>query len=554
MIGSGIGSVGTPQQRSHDVFRYPAPIQGMDIRQAIGSGGDLRHCMYTYNLMPFEFGMRVRRGYREWQVGVEPSPFAGAGVHTLIPFDSVQDGGVGDKLFAVTNIGIYDVTNYNEAPIEMVVFPIQDVDAGYGTFTHYVNEAENDVLFYADNINGLWEYNALTELWAVPTGITGIDVAEVKFVMSHKNNVWFALQNSTVGYYLPILSNSGQVSAQFFGDKFKHGGTLEGLFSWTIDGGDGVDDILVAVSHGGDVILYVGSGPDADDWGMKGIYFIGEIPNTPRFGSEQGGELYLLSAYGIVSMNDLLQGVDSAALKSDVAGGNSLAIKIGGLVREKMKSTISSRGWDIALVPTEGGFLLSSPTIGSEAPIQYYYNLATQGWGIWRDVPMQCFTEFENSIFFGTGDGRIMKMDVSVDNALLNPPIPSLNGDDINFSILSSYSGVGSDGIYKGVKLIRPDFISPLPPSHSSQARYDFDVSEATNFELREPLLVTTGLWDVSDWDNAVWGSNIGQTFPTIGGAWGRGRYVAIATRGASRSETRLIGWDVVYQAGGPMI
>ena len=553
MINSALQTIGRPQKRSNEVVRYPAPIKGMDIRKAIGTD-DLEHCVYTFNLCPFEYGLRVRKGYREWQIGADVS--VGAGVHTLIPFDSIQDGGAGDKLFAVTNEGIWDVTVVAAAPVLAATFVDQDPDAGYGTFTHYVSQAEVDVLFYADNINGLWSYDALTEVWSTGGVISGgsdIADADVKFVMSHKNNVWFAARNSTIGYYLPILSNTGAVVAQHFGDKFKHGGTLEGLFSWTVDGGDGVDDILVVVSHAGDVILYTGSGPDEADWGMKGIYFIGEVPNTPRFGTEQGGELHLLSAIGLTSMSDLLKGVDTAALQADIEGAG-MAYKIAGLIREKMKNTINLRGWGVAIIPTEGGVLISVPTIGSDNPIQYYYNLATRGWGVWRGVPMECFGEWEDSVFIGTTDNRVLKMDVSVDNALLTPTDPPKNGEDIKFSILSFFSSMGSDGIYKRVKLIRPDFISQIPLAHSSQARYDFDVGEGSNFQLRPPIPELFNLWDVGEWDVALWGSSATGTFPTIGGGWGHGRYIAIATVGASRSDTRLVGWDIVFDIGGPML
>jgi hypothetical protein len=550
MIGSPRGTSAKPQKQSSQVTRFPAPDGGMDIRKALGSS-DLNTCVYTYNLCPFEYGLRVREGYREWQVGVNAG--VSAGIHTLIPFDSVAEDGVGDKLFAITNEGIWDVTLYDSTPIQMVVFLDQTSDAGYGTYTHYVDQAESDVLFYADNLNGLYSYDAVGEVWTNTGILDNLDETTVKFVMSHKDNVWFAVRGSTVGYYLPILAKKGDVTAQYFGDKFDHGGTLEGLFSWTVDGGAGVDDQLVAVSHAGDVIVYQGSGPDEADWGMKGIYYIGEVPNTPRFGSEHGGELHLLSAYGLVSMNDLLQGVDTSVLRSGI-DRSGIASKIAGLIREEMKAKISLRGWDVALAPSEGGILISTPTIGSAAPIQFYYNLATQGWGIWRDVPMQCFTEYQDSVVFGTADGRVMKMDVPYDNSLLDPIDPARNGDDIEFSVLTAYSSLQADGLYKRVKLIRPDFIAPLPPSHSSQARYDYDTDEGNNFQLREPSESAIGIWDAGSWDLAVWGSSTGSTFPTIGGAWGYGRYIAIATKGTSRSRTRLIGWDVIFDVGGPMI
>ena len=549
MIGRGIGSVGSAQQQASQVARYRSPLSGIDLRKSLGDLEDPSHCIYTYNLMPFELGLKVREGYREWSIGVDAGD--NSGIHTLIPFDSAQENNVGDKLFAINNEGIWDATDYNVAPVQLVVFANQDPDAGYGTYTHYVNQAEDDVLFYADNLNGLYSYVA--GVWTNTGILDGINEVDVKFVMSHKNNVWFAVKNSTVGYYLPILSGTGTVTPQYFGDKFQHGGTLEGLFSWTVDGGSGVDDILVAVSHAGDVIMYTGSGPDEDDWGMKGIWYIGEIPNTPRFGTEQGGELLLLSSYGIVSMNDLLKGVDTNALLADM-DGTTISAKIAAAIRSDMKEKRALRGWNVAMVPTEGGLLLATPTVGSDAPVQYYYNIATQGWGIWRGVPMECFTQYKDSVFFGTADGSVMRMDVSVDNAVITPANPAFNGEDIEFSVLTSYRALGSAGVYKRVKLIRPDFLATEAPLHSSQARYDFDLAEGNDFQLTPTAGNISAIWDAGRWDENVWGSTESRTFPTMGGSWGAGRYIAVATKGKTRYRTRLLGWDVIYDTGGPLL
>jgi hypothetical protein len=548
MIGRARSSIGTAQKQNSQVARYRAPIGGVDLRKSLGDLEDPIHCIYTYNMMPFELGMRVREGYREWALDVDAG--ANSGIHTLIPFDSAEENNVGDKLFAVNNEGIWDATAYDTAPTQLVTFPDQDIDAGYGTFTHYVDQAENDVLFYADNVNGLYSYSG--GVWTNTGLVDGIEEVDVKFVMSHKNNIWFAVKNSTVGYYLDILSTTGTVTPQYFGDKFKHGGTLEGLFSWTVDGGSGVDDILVAVSHAGDVIMYTGSGPEADDWGMKGIWYIGEIPNTPRFGTEQGGELLLLSSYGIVSMNDLLKGVDTNALLAAM-DGTTISAKIAAAIRSDMKAKRELRGWGVSMVPTEGGLLLETPTVGSEAPIQYYYNIATQGWGIWRGVPMKCFTQFKDSVFFGTTEGTVMRMDVSVDNQLINPISPAFNGESIDFSVLTSYRALGSAGVYKRVKFIRPDFLSTEAPLHSSQARYDFSLDEGNDFQLQVSDNITSGLWDLGRWDENVWGSDTSRTFPTLTGSWGSGRYIAVATKGTTRYRTRLLGWDVIYDTGGPM-
>ena len=66
MIG-GVGrgtSLKKPRKATNQATRYPAPLGGMDSRQAIGSE-NLNHSIYSYNLVPYEFGLIVRHGFRE---------------------------------------------------------------------------------------------------------------------------------------------------------------------------------------------------------------------------------------------------------------------------------------------------------------------------------------------------------------------------------------------------------------------------------------------------------------------------------------------------------
>jgi len=56
------GQAGRPKQRVHDMQRYPAPIRGIDARVSLTEGAIL-NCVFTYNLVPFEYGMAVRKGY-----------------------------------------------------------------------------------------------------------------------------------------------------------------------------------------------------------------------------------------------------------------------------------------------------------------------------------------------------------------------------------------------------------------------------------------------------------------------------------------------------------
>ena len=540
------GQLVRPAPQSAQVSRFPAPLMGMDSRATL-SRESLDHCVYSYNLLPTEQDMRVRKGYREWQTGLILDPQVFAGVHTIIPFDGIEEQGGQDRLFAVTNEGIWDVTQPAAQPTLKLGFTIITEASGYGPYAHYVDNDESDVLFYADQLNGLFAYDYLTDTWAQATGIIGPVVDNIKYVTLHKQRLWLIEENSTSAWYLPIGSKQGDATQFFFGAKFRRGGYLEGIFSWSIDGGAGVDDIFVAVSSSGDVVVYQGDDPSSvETWSIKGTYFIGSLPVGPNFGTEQGGELFLLSSHGLVSMNSLLQGVDSEGLNPA-----SAAAKIAGILRRRMGKDRTRYGWSIEAIPSEGGLIISTPIDTDNRPIQYYYNISLRAWALARDLPAECFSSWKGKVTFGDAAGRVLYMDTQADNIKIAPTPGEINATPIEFSMLTSFTAFGQEGVFKRVSQIRPDFVAIVAPAYFVQARYDYRLSEALNPVTGKPTFVS--VWDDGLWDSAIWGEGeVGEAFNSAYGGWGIGRHIAVATKGYTYNTTRLIGWDVIYTTGGP--
>ena len=492
--------------------------------------------------------MRVRQGYREWALNLDLA--ASVGVHTIVPFDGVLEDGTGNRLFAVTNEAIWDVTVAGDAPVNKFTFSDQTPSAGYGVYTHYVDGSGTDLLYYADSRNGLFEYDPVGDVWAQATGISGPVITNVNFIVSHKQRLWMCEEGEQSGWYLPVGSNSGQATEFFFASKFKHGGALVGLFNWSVDGGDGVDDYLVAVSRSGDVLPFRGDDPSsADTWSLVGTYFIGKVPIGPSFGTEQGGELYLLSSFGIVSMNDLLKGVGSAYSENTLGG--DLTSKIASWIRSRLKRTVDQFGWAIRVVPGDGSVVINAVPEATYPQLQFVYNITTNAWGQWRGVPMLAFDSYQGYVVFGDADSRVLYMDTNTDNNLLTPPIDKPNGDAIKFSVLTSYSGLERDGVFKRVKLIRADFVAKNRPEFVCQARYDYSLEES---ESNTTAVARTGEWDSDLWDSGAWSTDSFSGFNGINGTWGHGRYVAVAMAGESRTDTRFAGWDVIFDIGGVMV
>src|SRR5262245_32817368 len=135
----------------------PAPIKGMDGRSNVAVDNP-ENCIIATNLMPAEYGMRSRFGWREHQVGLETGVGTGLGVRTIIPFSSTVTSGASDKLFAATNEGIWDVTASGAAPVLKQPFINQGAEAGFCTYIHNTNAAGAISLLVADRVNGLFVY------------------------------------------------------------------------------------------------------------------------------------------------------------------------------------------------------------------------------------------------------------------------------------------------------------------------------------------------------------------------------------------------------------
>jgi len=522
--------------------RVPAPVGGIDARTIL-SAGDPMFCIYAFNLLPSEYGMTVRKGYREWVIDLDNGNPLGVG--TIIPYGGLDDDSTNDRLFAVTNEGIWDVTTPAVPPVLVLDFldpgngGITTAAAGKGVYAPYRTDAmppADAVLFYADSENGLFTYREDTDTWARTTGITGPVIEDVVFVMSHKEQLWLVEKDQSKAWYLPAGQVGGVADEQFFGSNYKHGGDTAGLFSWTIDGGAGVDDYLVVVSRSGDVLVWQGNDPsNVDDWFLQGQYFIGAIPTGNRFATENGGNLNLLSIYGLTAMDEIIRGVDGKNINAQTESA-----KIAVVIRQAMERYRDNDGWDVKLLPAQGTILISQPVQDDGVYLQYALNTVTSGWGIWRDVPIEAFDEWNGNVYLGTLDNRIMVMDVNVDNALITP-VASPNGLPINFSVLTSFQDYGQPAQFKRGKYIRPDFLSDQQPSFTANFRYDYDLSEILNTDSN-PLTVGS-FWDFGLWNSAIWNGDRLTGFNRISGGWGLGRAVAIAMSGKSITRTTLVAW-----------
>lgn len=531
-----------PRRNPVKVGVVPAPLGGVDGRISLAAN-DLSKCPYAYNMVPDEYGMRLRKGYREHVIEVEDT--ASTGVGSIIPFEGIDSGD--DMLFCANNEGIWDITAYDTAPTKKVAFTVNNTaSAGFGQYINYVNTSGAQFLLYADTLNGLFTYTQSTDTWAQTTGVTGVAEEDICGIVVHKLRVWLIERDSTSAWYMPVDAIAGTATEFTFGGKFKHGGKLVGLYNWTLDGGAGVDDYLVAVSSSGDVLVYQGEDPSsASTWSLRGSYYIGEIPKGYRAGLEFSADLYLLSAYGLVSMTDTLNGVRPSDPRKD-----SLPFKISQALQTSMKTLRDENGWDIKFLASEGAVIIVSPVQADGTYLNYVVNMVNDGWGFWRGPPILSIDVWNNNVYFGTADNRIFVMDIYRDEQLITPA-GAVNGDPIEYSILHSFSDMGSPGQNKRAVFVRPNFRAIYEPVFDTKILYDYNIDEfSPNYTI---IPSTASLWDTAVWDAAVWSATEKSSYNRVSGSAGFGRAMAVAIRGKAEEDTLLVSTDIGWNEGGMM-
>lgn len=531
------------QKQNSIGITVPAPMAGINAVTSLALQAPTE-CVYTYNLVSQDLGMVVRQGFVEWANG-----WTGGPAKTAIPFEGHQADH--DRLFVANNDGIWDCTVEGAAVSQVLSWPDPLGEAGYCSYTVFTNDGGAMFILLCDKRNGYYVYTQTTDSWAEVTEgvgaeqIDGVDPINLDFVFIWKNRVWFVEQDSANGWYLDVASLYGTATKFNFGAQFKQGGSLRSFYNWSLDGGLGLDDLMVAVSGAGDVVIYQGTDPDdATAFSLRGSWSIGAVPAGNRFGVEFGGEVYVLSVYGLLPMSQLLNG-------SSMNDPNTyLTAKISPFVREVMADHRQELGWQV-VVHAEGAELyIETPqdTLrGNVAFVQYFGN---QAWSMVRGLDKFHTINWRGRAFWTHGAKNSLVIERGhVDNVWLDPDI---DGDPapIQWSMLTSYQDFESGTRFKRCQYIRPQFIAQDVPAYSTKARYDFDITEMYVTPLALPG--ATGRWDVGLWDIEVWGGGLQRVDRPIG-AQGMGRHVAIALRGSSTSKTILIAFDVVADGGGLM-
>lgn len=523
-----------PVPPTAQTLAFPAPMGGLNT-VAPGAAMPPTDCAAVWNLIPSETGLRSRLGFKEWCTGLTGA--ANNKVRTLMSFAG-SDASL-NRLFATTDTRIYAASTSTTTPATSFTFASPSGDAGHGVFRVVVTPAGHFGL-YLDEVNGLHVYTETGSTWAaVPMGggvgeISGVNPVNLVHATVFKRRTWFVERDSAKAWYLAPNAIYGAATAFNFGTNFRQGGSLVGLYNWSYDGGSGIDDALVAISSGGDVVVYQGVDPaDAASFNVRGTWTISPPPVGRDIAYEVGGDLWILSGNGILPISRLVMGSD----KSFETG------KIANLFNALMITRRASRGWSMHLHPEDNALLVLYPDYSTETSQCLAQSQATRGWFRYRAFPAHCAAVWEGRLHFGTQDGRVCVSRDYLDNVDISNPA---SYERVDCTLIPAFQRAGGGNV--GVTQIRALFITDgAAPDVTLEARYDLDLTElAAPTEASE----ASGTWDNATWDSDVWGGEATSS-TVLRGALKLGHLASAGARFRPIGRTTLAQLEAQIETGG---
>lgn len=552
--------------------RLPAPVKGnntLDNVLAIGPE-------YTYvcnNFVARPYGIEIRKGYREWLPHGVSLPGAAA---TLMNYMSPDGASV--FLFAATDDvanSVYNISSPNTAlgtPLPLVPTPSPPVysfqaEAGavvagewswlsfhMPSITHLCAVLHGRGYYTFTSADG-WrkvpvEMTNKATLPTLPAGTIRFEYNGVvynsdtmMFVFSWKSRLWFLQANTALAWYLPVNQYAGEAEAIDLGQFLAHGGGMSHAMSWTYDSGSGMDDGLIFVGNNGDMVIYQGTDPsDAAKFSLKGTWFIGRIPKGRRSFVDYGGDVLIVTEYGINSVSDFVSG-----RLVNLEGQSSVAEKYNPTLARTVSNFIGDRYWQLVNYPAEEFIILLSPAtrLDTQERVSFVMSHFGKGWNTLTIMEPYCALVHEGQFIFSDRLGKVYQGFYGYqDNTSFDE---SVVGSEVVGQFQTGFFDYGSPNSNKRAQRVRILGQADGLPAYVLAMEPEYNLSNLPN--VGAPSINTGALWDVALWDQAMWQSKAGYWAKWFGVAcFGKRLSLQAAIRGTG--YTLVTDYEVTYEEG----
>lgn len=494
---------------------YPAPKRGWIKNQSlIGAMPDGAEVLD--NIFPTAQGARLRGGRTKHAT-------IGAAVKRIMSWKS----GASEKMFAAAETAVYDITS----PADPDVAPTADL-------TSLTNGDWSSVQFstsggeYLVIANGADPVRHYSGTWATPT-INNVTSSTLSHVWAFKNRVWFVEGGEQSAWYLPTNAIAGAATEFPLRGVFTEGGALLFGATWSLDSGDGLDDVIIFVSTEGEIAVYAGTDP-ANNFVLQGVYRIGK-PLSKNCTFKAGGDLAIMTEDGIVPVSEALR-KDRAALQAV-----AITLPIEDAWQEVVANRSASFPFEATLWQTQTMLIIGLPGVTSNLPFAFVANARTGAWCRYTGWDVQSAGIYGDDLYFGDSDAIIWKAedggtDTTAEYAGLWVPKFAEQTPNQKFAVQARFRGRASFEHNVGIACFG-----------------DYELGQYVSAE--SSLVGAADTWGTGVWGTFVWGGANNQQYVSDWQAvTGSGASLAPAVYLPSNSPLKprleIIAADLLYHEG----
>jgi hypothetical protein len=543
-----------PQGQIHNLQTVPAPTKGLNTT---GQVADMppTDALEMDNFIAQDLGVQVRSGWYEYATNIgggATHPIRTVMAYNGTPTTALANPLATSQLFAVVDGGIYYIEgggNFNAASPAIALSGASN--AGTMSFAMFTAAGGGQYLVACSEIDGGYLYDGVAWMKMVSTGsgpghITGVNPALFAQVCVWKQRLMFTLRGSTQVYFLPVGAVGGAAQLFDFGPLMQNGGAVIGLANWTQDDGAGIDDRLVILGSSGDLAIYQGTDPaSAANFANVGVWYIGQPPVGRRCMTNSGGNVYILTQFGVVPVAQITQGGLDNILTSDTDLLAQLR-KLQSLLNTDFQTLLGTQGWELLELPSLALIQIARPSASVGEYIQYAFQQHQTAWSRIVDVPGVTFSRRLSEVYAGTADGRVLRVySGSVDGVKLD----GTGGTFITARVTPAFSYLGTPATNKQALMLRLNFVAQAVPGWGALMNTNFSIT--TSAVVPIPGHAAGSLWDVAFWDVSLW-SGGQQAFGEWRGVSGIGYALSPSIFVTSNAPTTLASVEYMVKPGGP--
>lgn len=342
--------------------------------------------------------------------------------------------------------------------------------------------------------------------------------------LGYKNRIYLIEEGTFNIKYGGLNAISGSLTDYPTAGLFKYGGKLLTLENWTQDAGTGMQNLFTAFSSNGEVAVFSGTSPEADDWALMGVFLISK-PIGKNCTCRMGGDLIIITQSGYLPLSQVL-----SQYRANIT---PISDKINPIVYGKLYTG----KWSIVWYPKRAWILVNAPsTATGYAYEQHILNTKTGGW--FRAVGWDALSWvlLGDDLYFSNYSGVFKADEGNTDN-----------GKPITYAVQKAYSDLGIPNI-KQVLMVKERTNIQGTVSVGTKLGIDFVLQDSTSKQIS--LGGNQSYWDEAIWDKSFWSSEnpITQTKTPLMSKYGN--FISVGLLGQSSSPLEFYATEANIKLG----